>query len=146
MADERNMVRMPPAGKFRMRLLQVYNWGTFDKLKRIPVARRGQLLVGASGAGKSTLLDAITALLIPPRIIDFNAAARDPGSDRRDRNLVSYIRGAWGEQTNRQSGEFGTQYMRDKDTFSSLALTFENDAGRATIPSTTRRQSAKPAS
>jgi len=32
--------------------------------------------VGRSGAGKPTLLDALSALLVPPKWVDFNAAAR----------------------------------------------------------------------
>ncbi len=63
--------------QFRMSRLQVFNWGTFSGLHDIPIAARGFLFVGRSGAGKSTLLDAFSALLIPPRWIDFNAAARE---------------------------------------------------------------------
>src|SRR5471030_613846 len=77
---------------FRMRRLQVFNWGTFSDLHDIPVAARGFLIVGPSGAGKTTLLDAISALLVPPRWVDFNAAAREASLAGRDRNLVSYPR------------------------------------------------------
>ena len=62
--------------QFRMTRLQVYNWGTFSGLHDVPISERGFLFVGRSGAGKSTLLDAFSALLTPPRWIDFNAAAR----------------------------------------------------------------------
>jgi uncharacterized protein YPO0396 len=86
------------ADQFRMRRLQVFNWGTFSDLHDIPVAERGFLFVGPSGTGKTTLLDAISALLVPPRWVDFNAAAREASRTGRDRNLVSYVRGAWAEQ------------------------------------------------
>lgn len=62
--------------QFRMAKLQVYNWGTFEGTHTIPVSPRGFLVVGHSGTGKSTLLDAMAALLVPPRFLDFNAAAR----------------------------------------------------------------------
>jgi hypothetical protein len=42
------------ANQFRMRRLQVYNWGTFSGLTDIPIAERGFLFVGRSGSGKST--------------------------------------------------------------------------------------------
>lgn len=62
--------------QFRMRRLQVLNWGTFSGLHEVPIAERGFLFVGRSGSGKSTLLDAMSALLVPPALVDFNAAAR----------------------------------------------------------------------
>jgi len=82
--------------QFRMRRLQLFNWGTFQDLHDIPIAERGFLFVGRSGSGKSTLLDAIAALLTPPQWLSFNAAAREGDRGRHDRNLVSYVRGAWG--------------------------------------------------
>lgn len=66
----------PRQQQFRMRRLQVHNWGTFNGLTEVPIAERGFLFVGRSGSGKSTLLDAMSAMLVPPSIVDFNAAAR----------------------------------------------------------------------
>jgi uncharacterized protein YPO0396 len=109
-----------------MSQLQVFNWGTFSDLHTIPIAERGFLFVGRSGAGKSTLLDAFSALLIPPRWIDFNAAAHETEKGSRDRNLLTYIRGAWAEQEDGASGEFATQYLRTGSTWSALALTYQN--------------------
>lgn len=94
--------------QFRMTRLQVYNWGTFSGLHDVPISERGFLFVGRSGAGKSTLLDAFSALLVPPRWIDFNAAAREADRSGRDRNLVTYVRGAWAEQKDGESGEIAT--------------------------------------
>ena len=74
--------------QFRMTRLQVYNWGTFSELHEVPISERGFLIVGRSGAGKSTLLDAFSALLVPPRWIDFNAAAREADRTGRDRNQI----------------------------------------------------------
>ncbi len=116
--------------QFRMRRLQVFNWGTFSDLHDIPVAERGFLFVGPSGAGKTTLLDAISALLVPPRWVDFNAAAREASRTGRDRNLVSYVRGAWAEQKDDASGEIAMQYLRTGTTWSALALTYGNSQGQ----------------
>ncbi len=116
-----------------MARLQVYNWGTFSGLHDIPIAEQGFLFVGRSGAGKSTLLDAIAALLVPPRWVDFNAAAREAEKTGRDRNLVSYIRGAWAEQKDDVSGEIGTRYLRSGTTWSALALTYRNSSGQHVV-------------
>ena len=116
----------PDTDQFRMRRLQVFNWGTFSGLHDIPIAERGFLFVGPSGAGKTTLLDAFSALLVPPRWVDFNAAAREASRTGRDRNLVSYVRGAWAEQKDDESGEIATRYLRTGTTWSALALTYVN--------------------
>jgi uncharacterized protein YPO0396 len=112
--------------QFRMHRLQVYNWGTFSELHEVPISERGFLIVGRSGAGKSTLLDAFSALLVPPRWIDFNAAAREADRAGRDRNLVSYIRGAWAAQSDSSSGATTTRYLRQGTTWSALALHYRN--------------------
>lgn len=114
--------------QFRMTQLQVYNWGTFSGIHTIPIAERGFLFVGRSGAGKSTLLDAFSALLVPPRWVDFNAAAREADRSGRDRNLVTYIRGAWAEQKDGDSGEIATRYLRPNTTWSAIALSYESAA------------------
>jgi uncharacterized protein YPO0396 len=116
--------------QFRMCRLQVFNWGTFDKLHTITIAPKGFLFVGRSGSGKTTLLDAITALLVPPKWIHFNAAAQDNERRGRDRNLVTYVRGAWAEQKDSGSGEVATQYLRIGTVWSSIALTFRASADR----------------
>jgi uncharacterized protein YPO0396 len=119
--------------QFRMRRLQVFNWGTFSGLHDIPIAERGFLFVGPSGAGKTTLLDAFSALLVPPRWVDFNAAAREASRTGRDRNLVSYVRGAWAEQKDDESGEIATRYLRTGTTWSALALTYTNSQQQSVV-------------
>ncbi len=119
--------------QFRMLRLQVYNWGTFSEVHDVPISEEGFLFVGRSGAGKSTLLDAIAALLVPPRWVDFNAAAREAEKTGRDRNLVSYIRGAWAEQKDDASGEIATRYLRPGTTWSALALTYRNTLNRHVV-------------
>ena len=116
--------------QYRMARLQVFNWGTFSGLHDVPIAERGFLFVGRSGSGKSTLLDAIATLLVPPRWLDFNAAAREMDRTGRDRSLVTYVRGAWKEQRDDESGEIAKRYIRTGTTWSALALTYRNPAGR----------------
>ncbi|MEQ8036105.1 SbcC/MukB-like Walker B domain-containing protein [Xanthomonas sp. WHRI 6106] len=119
------------AQQFRMRRLQVHNWGTFNGLTEVPIAEKGFLFVGRSGSGKSTLLDAMSALLTPPSIVDFNAAAREAERSGRDRSLVSYVRGAWADQQDSASGEIATQYLRKGATWTALVLEYCNAHGEA---------------
>ncbi len=116
--------------QYRMCRLQLYHWGTFHGLHDIAIAERGYLFVGRSGSGKSTLLDGIATLLTPPQWLSYNAAAREGDRNRRDRNLVSYVRGAWGDRTDADSGEIATHFLRQGSTWSALALTFANGEGR----------------
>jgi uncharacterized protein YPO0396 len=116
--------------QYRIYKLQVFNWGTFSGLHDIPISEKGFLFVGGSGTGKTTLLDAFSSLLIPPRWIEFNAAARETDQGRRDRNLVSYIRGACAAQKDEDSGLVATQYLRKGSTWSALALSYRNGGGK----------------
>jgi uncharacterized protein YPO0396 len=117
------------SGQFRLQQVALYNWGTFDGLHRIKVPRKGHLIVGRSGAGKTTILDAISTILIPSRQLHYNAAASQ-NPKRRDRGLVSYVRGTWGEQTDKATGSAMLQHRRTSTTMSAIALTFENNDGR----------------
>lgn len=119
----------PRDEQFRMRRLQVFNWGTFTGLVDVPIAEKGFLFVGRSGSGKSTLLDAMSALLVPPNLVDFNAAAREAERSGRDRSLASYVRGAWADQQDSDSGEIATQYLRKGATWSALVLEYRNNLG-----------------
>ncbi|MCL2558380.1 MAG: AAA family ATPase, partial [Treponema sp.] len=116
--------------QYRMSRLQVFNWGTFSALHDIPISEKGFLIVGRSGTGRTTLLDALSALLVPPRSVNFNAAARETDRGGRDRNLVSYIRGAWAEQMDGESGDYVKRYLRTGTTWSALALSYKNSGGQ----------------
>lgn len=113
--------------QYRLVELQVFNWGTFSGLHRIPVAKKGFLFVGNSGSGKSTLLDAMSTLLVPPQWLHFNTAAQEGRrASRTDRNLALYVRGAWAEQTETDSGEVAKQFLRTGTTWSAVMLRYEN--------------------
>jgi uncharacterized protein YPO0396 len=115
--------------QFRLARLSLFNWGTFAGLHEVPVAPDGFLIVGRSGSGKSTLLDAYTALLIPPRWTSFNAAAREGDRSRTDRNLVTYVRGAWADQSSADTGEIASRTLRPGTTWSALAAEYADGAG-----------------
>ena len=116
--------------QMRLSRLTLFNWGTFSGLHEIPIAPQGFLFVGRSGSGKSTLLDAFTTLLIPPRWSSFNVAARDGERGRADRNLVTYVRGAWADQSSAETGEIASQTLRPKTTWSALAAEYRNGLGK----------------
>ena len=117
--------------QWRIKRLQVFNWGTFSNIHDIPISEKGFLFVGASGSGKSTLLDAMITLLFPNPA--YNAAAREGEQRRGDRNLLTYIRGAWSTQAELEgtgSPRAKTQYLRPGATFSAAALTLFDTESR----------------
>jgi uncharacterized protein YPO0396 len=118
--------------QFRLVRLQTYNWGTFDGVVTVAIPWAGYLFVGPSGSGKSTLLDAHTALLTPPKWVDFNVAAREAERAGKDRSLMSYVRGAWAEQTG-EHGEHHVQYLRGATTWCALAATYRNGVGKIVV-------------
>src|ERR1700712_4916647 len=118
--------------QFRLTRLQTFNWGTFAGLLDLTIPHAGYLFVGPSGSGKSTLLDAHTALLTPPKWVDFNVAAREAERSGRDRSALSYVRGAWAKQTG-DGGEYVTQYLRSGTTWSALAETYSDARGRVVV-------------
>jgi uncharacterized protein YPO0396 len=113
--------------QFHLTRIQTFNWGTFPGVLDMPIPEKGFLLVGPSGSGKSTILDAHTTLLTPPKWLDFNAAAGESGKERF-RNIISYVRGAWSNNTG-DSGEQVTRYVRTGTTWSVIAETYANGHG-----------------
>jgi uncharacterized protein YPO0396 len=113
-------------GQWRLVHIEVYNWGTFDGLHLIDVARQGHLFTGASGSGKSSLLDAIATVLTPDRWLRFNAAAQESATRNDDRSLVSYIRGAWSKEADENLDRAVTSYIRPRATWSGVLLRFDN--------------------
>jgi uncharacterized protein YPO0396 len=136
--EEANASAMPlcePDGsfdQFRLVRVQTYNWGTFTGISDFPISEIGFLFVGPSGSGKSTILDAHAALLTPPKWVDFNVAAREQERHGKDRNVVTYVRGAWAQQTG-DSGEYVAQYLRPDTTWSAIAETYRNRHGKYVV-------------
>jgi uncharacterized protein YPO0396 len=118
--------------QFRLTRIQTFNWGTFSNVFDFPIPEEGYLFVGPSGSGKSTILDAHAALMTPPKWVDFNVAAREAERHGKDRNVMTYIRGAWAQQTG-DSGEYVSQYLRSGTTWSAIAETYRNRQGRCVV-------------
>ena len=108
----------------RLRRLEVYNWGTFDKsVWAFNVSGRNALLTGDIGSGKSTLVDAITTLLLPAHKISYNRAA---GADTRERDLRSYVEGHFKSERNETTGTSRPVGLRDGRHFSVILGIFAN--------------------
>lgn len=118
--------------QMRLREMQLFNWGTFSGYLRISIAKEGYLFVGPSGSGKSTILDAHASLTTPPRWVDFNVAAREAERRSKDRNLMTYVRGAWAQQTS-ESGEYAAQFLRSDTTWSAAAETYRDESGKVVV-------------
>ncbi len=113
------------SGGFRLRQLEVYNWGTFNqRIWRIIPSSGTALLTGANGSGKSTLADALLTLLVPFARRTYNQAS---GTEKhRERNEGTYVRGAWSKQKDRENNSANVQYLRGKDSYSVLLAVFVN--------------------
>ena len=118
-------------GQMRLSRIQVCNWGTLDGHHDVEVPRKGFLVTGGSGSGKSTLIDAVSAVLVPPASLRFNAAAQEEAGRGSGRTLVSYIRGAWRRGTDEDSGDLSSVFLRSGATFSAISLTYSDAAERA---------------
>jgi uncharacterized protein YPO0396 len=118
--------------QFRLARIQTFNWGTFSNVFDFLIPAQGYLFVGPSGSGKSTILDAHAALMTPPKWVDFNVAAREAERHGRDRNVMTYLRGAWAQQTG-DGGEYVSQYLRSGTTWSAIAETYRNEQGRVVV-------------
>ncbi|WP_373925016.1 ATP-binding protein [Duganella vulcania] len=118
--------------QMKLREMQLFNWGTFSGLIRIQVPEAGYLFVGPSGSGKSTILDAHASVTTPPKWVDFNVAARENERRNKDRNLLTYVRGAWAKQTT-DSGEHASQFLRPDTTWSAASETYRDSAGRIVV-------------
>ncbi len=122
----------PSADQFKLCEMQLFNWGTFSGFLRLNIAQTGYLFVGPSGSGKSTILDAHASLTTPPRWVDFNVAAREAERKSKDRNLLTYVRGAWAQQTT-EAGEYASQFLRPDTTWSAIAETYRDNAGNVVV-------------
>jgi hypothetical protein len=118
--------------QFRLVEIQSFNWGTFCGCFSFAVSPTGHLFVGPSGSGKSTILDGHSSLLTPPKWLDYNVAAREMDRAGRDRNPMTYVRGAWAEQTG-ESGEGVCRYLRTESTWSAIVETYLTARGRTVV-------------
>lgn len=109
---------------FRLRRLEVYNWGTFGG--RVWVLRAdgaNALLTGDIGSGKSTLVDAITTLLVPAQRVAYNKAA---GAGSRERTLRSYVLGHYKSERGDLGSSAKPVALRDHNSYSVILGVFHN--------------------
>ena len=116
---------------FRLRRLEVLNWGTFDKrVWTVQLEGRNALLTGDIGSGKSTLVDAVTTLLVPAHRVAYNKAA---GAEARERTLRSYVLGHYKSERQEISRSARPVALRDPNSYSVILGVFHNEGYSQTI-------------
>ena len=116
---------------FRLRRLELYNWGTFHQHVWTLTPNGDNVLVtGDIGSGKSTLVDAITTLLVPPQRIAYNKAA---GAEARERNARSYVLGYYKSERGDAGGGARPVALRDHNTYSVVLAVFQNEGFSETV-------------
>ncbi len=117
---------------FRLRRLELLNWGTFHRKVAVLAPEGGwTLVVGENGSGKSTAVDALRTLLVPPRLLAYNDASGD--QKKRDRSRKSYVRGAWATSSQEDSAAARVEYLREPGEQSILLAVFANEATRTEV-------------
>lgn len=115
----------------RLRRLEVFNWGTFDRqVWTLDLDGRNALLTGDIGSGKSTLVDAVTTLLLPANRIAYNKAA---GAETRERDLRSYVLGYFKSERNEETGGTRPVALRDHRQYSVILGVFGSDGGSGPV-------------
>lgn len=116
---------------FRLKRLEVFNWGTFDgRIWTLHCDGKNALLTGDIGSGKSTLVDALTTLLVPPQRITYNKAA---GAEARERTLRSYVMGHYKSERNEVGGSAKPVALRDHNSYTVVLAVFHNDGYLKTV-------------
>lgn len=116
---------------FRLKRLEVFNWGTFDaRVWSLQLDGQNGLLTGDIGSGKSTLVDAITTLLVPAQRIAYNKAA---GADSKERTLRSYVLGHYKSERNEVTGTAKPVSLRNNNSYSVILGVFHNAGYDQTI-------------
>ncbi len=119
---------------WRLRRLEMQNWGTFHwKIHRLVPDSGWSLVVGQNGSGKSTAIDALRTLLVPPRLL--RRSYNDAAGEKRpvDRTRYSYVRGAWKSQATEVAAQGKPEYLRSESEHSTLLAVFGNESKRAAV-------------
>lgn len=116
---------------FRLRRLELLNWGTFHgRVWTLYPEGRNALLTGDIGSGKSTIVDAITTLLVPAQRISYNKAA---GAARSERSLLSYVLGYYKTEQSETRGVGKPVALRDERSYSVILGVFHNAGYAQTV-------------
>lgn len=120
---------------WRLHRLEMLNWGTFggNRVHILEPEGGWSLLVGENGSGKSTAIDALRTLLVPRQVLrsSYNDAAG--GQGRRDRTLISYIRGQWSSSREDQADSSAPAFLRPEDTLTVLLAVFSHEQRKAKL-------------
>lgn len=117
-------------GGFKLHRFEVYNWGTFHQQAwSILLDGESSLLTGENGSGKSTLVDGLLTLLVPNKKRNYNLSS---GSDKRERNELTYVKGAFGKEQN-EFNVGNTKFLRNDEDYSVLLVEFKNEATKQSI-------------
>ncbi len=109
---------------FRLKRLEVFNWGTFDdRVWTLRLDGKNCLLTGDIGSGKSPLVDALTTLLVPGQRVAYNKAA---GADSRERSLRSYVLGYYKSERQETLSTAKPVGLRDFNSYSVILGVFHN--------------------
>jgi len=126
-----NFVNDDTLSGFRLKRLEVFNWGTFDKhVWLMNPEGKNSLLTGDIGSGKSTLVDAVTTLLVPANRVAYNKAA---GADNKERSLRSYVLGYYKSERNEFSAKAKPVALRDINNYSVILGVFHNQGYDQTV-------------
>lgn len=107
-----------PEASYRLKTLEMFNWGGFNGYHPADVDMAGTAVIGPTGSGKTTLVDALMTLLCAnPR---YNLAST--GGHESDRDLVSYVRGASGPG----DGANQSKMARPGKTITGIVATLDN--------------------
>lgn len=121
-------------GGYRLRYMQVFNWGTFHKkVYTLQTDSRTSLLTGANGSGKTTLIDALLTLLVPVNKRFYNQSS---GAElRKERDENSYFWGQFGKVYSEAEEKSKTEQLRNKsdNPYSVLLACFQNAGTLHTI-------------
>jgi len=121
-------------GGFRLRYMEIFNWGTFDgKVYRMQTNGKTSLLTGANGSGKTTLIDALLTILVPGNKRFYNQSSGAEIKKERDEN--SYFWGYYGKIYSEAEERSQTEQLRHKvdNPYSVLLACFQNAGSLHTI-------------
>lgn len=119
---------------YRLRYLEVFNWGTFNgKVYKLQPDGRTSLLTGANGSGKTTLIDALLTILVPTNKRFYNQSSGAESKKERDEN--SYFWGFHGKIFSEAEEKLKTEQLRTKsdNPYSVLLACFQNSGTQHTI-------------
>ncbi|MDX8384742.1 MAG: ATP-binding protein [Ghiorsea sp.] len=116
---------------FRLKRLEVFNWGTFDqKVWSFDIHGKNALLTGDIGSGKSTLVDAVTTLLVPAHRVAYNKAA---GATAKERDLRSYVLGFYKSEQSEGVGTAKPVALRKHGSYTVILGEFYNEGYDQTV-------------